>query len=127
MFFLLINCFDINSSDYFPFISHFKFSLILVYVSLYEKLSQMETIIRIKTNELTPDFLNKIKALFKNEETLEISISPVSDFGLTKKESKKAYKERVINAIKNLESKKNIVTFSDKEFESLSKDLLDEK
>jgi hypothetical protein len=126
MFFLLINCFDINSSDYFPFISHFKFSLILIYVSLYEKLSQMETIIRIKTNELTPDFLNKIKALFKNEETLEISISPVSDFGLTKKESKKAYKERVINAIKNLESKKNIVTFSENEFERLTKDLLNE-
>jgi PHD/YefM family antitoxin component YafN of YafNO toxin-antitoxin module len=126
MFFLLINCFDINSSDYFPFISHFKFSLILIYVSLYEKLSQMETIIRIKTNELTPDFLNKIKALFKNEETLEISISPVSDFGLTKKESKKSYKERVIKAIKNLESKKNIVTFSENEFERLSKDLLNE-
>jgi hypothetical protein len=86
----------------------------------------METIFRLKTDELTPDFLNKIKALFKNEETLEISISPVSDFGLTKKESKKAYKERVINAIKNLESKKNIVTFSENEFERLSKDLLNE-
>ena len=87
----------------------------------------METIIRLKTTELNLDFLNKIKELFKNEEALEISISPVSDFGLTKKESNKAYKDRINRAIENLDAKKNVITFSDNEFESLTSDLLNDK
>ena len=49
----------------------------------------METIFRIKPNELTLDFLDKVKTLFGNEDVIEISISPVSDFGLTKKEGRK--------------------------------------
>ena len=69
-------------------------------------------------------FLDKIKALFNNEETLEISISPVSDFGLTKKESAKAYKKRINRAIENLETNKSVVVLSDKELENLSSDLL---
>ena len=63
----------------------------------------METIFRIKPNELTIDFLDKVKSLFKNEEVIEISISPMSDFGLTKKEDKKGYEDRVNKAINNLE------------------------
>lgn len=66
----------------------------------------METIFRIKPNELTIDFLDKVKALFKNEEVIEISISPMSDFGLTKKEDKKKYQDRVVRAIDKLEGKK---------------------
>jgi hypothetical protein len=84
----------------------------------------METIIRIKTSDLTPDFLNKIKTLFKNEESLEISITPVSDFGLTKKESQEEYIKRVNDAIGNLEGKKDTIGFSQGEFESLTIDLL---
>ena len=84
----------------------------------------METIIRIKPNELTPDLLNKIKALFKNEEALEIVISPVSDFGLTKKEGRTAYINRVNKAIRNLEANKDTISLSENEFESLTKDLL---
>lgn len=87
----------------------------------------METIIRIKANELTPDFLDKIKALFKNEESLEIVISPISDFGLTKKETRKAYINRVSKAIKNLEANKDTVTFPEDEFESLTNNLLNER
>ena len=87
----------------------------------------METIIRIKPNELTPDFLNKIKALFKNEKALEIAISPVSDFGLTKKESRKTYINRINKAIENLEANKDTVSFSDNEFEILTNDLLNNK
>lgn len=59
----------------------------------------METIFRIKPNELTIDFLDKVKTLFKNDEVIEISISPLSDFGLTKKEDKKGYEERIKKAI----------------------------
>ncbi len=87
----------------------------------------METIIRIKPSELTLDFLNNIKALFKDEEALEIAISPVSDFGLTKKEGRKVYINRINKAIANLESKRNTISFSDTEFETLSNDLLNSK
>ncbi len=84
----------------------------------------METIIRIKPEELTLDLLNRIKALFENEESLEIVISPVSDFGLTKKESRKAYINRVNKAIENLEKNNDTVSFSYDEFEKLTNDLL---
>lgn len=84
----------------------------------------METIIRIKPNELTPALLDRIKALFKNEEALEIVISPVSDFGLTKKEGRRAYINRVNKAIQNLEANKDTVSLSENEFEGLTKDLL---
>jgi hypothetical protein len=87
----------------------------------------METIIKIKTSDLTPDFLNNIKTLFKNEEALEISITPVSDFGLTKKETREDYKKRVNDAIGNLEGKKDTIGFSSGEFESLTIDLLSSK
>jgi hypothetical protein len=84
----------------------------------------METVIRIRSNELTPDFLNKIKALFNNEEELEISISPVSDFGLNKKESREEYVNRVNNAIRNLDKQTSNVSLSDSDFENLTNDLL---
>jgi len=87
------------------------------------KIIKMETIIKIKPSELTLDFLDKIKTLFKNEEAIEISISSVSDFGLTNKESQKGYEERVRKAIKNLETRKDTVSFSEDEFESLINDL----
>lgn len=83
----------------------------------------METIFRIKPNELTADFLDKLKILFQNEEAIEITISPLSDFGLTKKEDKKEYQNRVNKAIKNLEENKNTVSFSADEFETLANDL----
>lgn len=84
----------------------------------------METVIRIRSNELTPDLFNKIKALFNKEEELEISISPVSDFGLNKKEGREEYVKRVNKAIKNLEKRKDVVSLSDNDFEDLTTDLL---
>jgi hypothetical protein len=87
----------------------------------------METIIRVKYNELTLDFLNKIKELFKNEDALEISISPVTDFGLTKREGRKEYITRINKAIKNLEEGKGTVSLSEDEFETLANDLLTTK
>jgi hypothetical protein len=87
----------------------------------------METIIRIKPSELTLDFLNNIKALFKDEEALEIAISPVSDFGLSKREGRKVYVNRLNKAIENLKSNKETVSFSESEFDTLSNDLLKSK
>lgn len=83
----------------------------------------METIFRIKPSELTLDFLDKVKTLFRNDEAIEISISSVSDFGLTKKEDGKGYEDRVTKAIKNLEGDKDTISFSEDEFESLIIDL----
>jgi diphthamide synthase (EF-2-diphthine--ammonia ligase) len=83
----------------------------------------METVIRIKPSELTPDFIDKVKRLFKNDEAIEISISSVSDFGLTKEEDKKGYEDRVNRAIKNLEENRDTISFSEGEFESLINDL----
>ena len=84
----------------------------------------METVIRLKPSELTTDFIEKVRTLFKNDEAIEISISSVSDFGLTKKESKKAYKDRIVKAIENLEGNKSTVSFSGEEFDILINDLL---
>ncbi|MCX6236214.1 MAG: hypothetical protein NTY07_01440 [Bacteroidia bacterium] len=83
----------------------------------------METVIRIKPSELTPDFIHKLKALLKNDTAVEISISSVSDFGLTTKEGQKEYEDRLNRAIKNLEENKDTVSFSEDEFESLINDL----
>jgi len=83
----------------------------------------METIFRIKTSELTPDFIDKIKTFFKNDEAIEISISSVSDFGLTKKKAKLECKDRVNKAIKNLGANRDTISFSEDEFESLVNDL----
>jgi len=83
----------------------------------------METIFRIKPSELTLDFLDKVKTLFSGDDSIEISISSVSDFGLTKKEGRKEYEDRVTKAIKNLEQNKDTVSFSEDEFESFINDL----
>ena len=83
----------------------------------------METIIRISPSELTPDFIDKVKSLFQNDKAIEISISSVSDFGLTKKEDNKGYEDRINRAIKNLEENKDTISFSTDEFESLINDL----
>jgi len=83
----------------------------------------METIIRISPSELTPDFIDKVKSLFQNDKAIEISISSVSDFGLTKKEDHKGYEDRINRAIKNLEENTDTISFSADEFESLINDL----
>ena len=47
----------------------------------------------------------------------------MSDFGLTKKEGRKKYEERVSKAINNLEGNKDTISFSEDEFDSLINDL----
>jgi len=87
----------------------------------------METTIRITPGELTPALLSKIKALFEDEILLEITITPVSDFGLTVNENGEEYKARINNAIENLDSGKGVVSFSETEFGSLANNLLSGK
>lgn len=97
------------------------------FVNLLVNNLSMETTIRIKNSELNSDFIDKIKVLFKNDEELEISISPVPDFGLSKNESRETYVKRIKHAINNLEKKDNIVSLSDTEFDALSNDLMESK
>lgn len=87
----------------------------------------METTIRVKRNELTPELLKKIKALFKSEKELEITVSSVSDFGLSKKEGRDEYVRRIKKAIKNLDSGEDTVSLSEKEFNALTRDLSSNK
>ena len=84
----------------------------------------METTIRLKSSELTPAFVEKLKAFFEKDDELEIAITPISDFGLNSKESEEKYMDRVNRAIKNLENSEDISSFSEDEFESLTKYLL---
>jgi hypothetical protein len=62
--------------------------------------------------------------LFKNDDALEISITPISDFGLSNKiETREEYEKRINKAIKNIEDKNNVIAFTSHEFNSLSNDL----
>jgi hypothetical protein len=66
----------------------------------------------------------KLELYVSNPEELEISISPVFDFGLNKKESREEYVNRVNKAIRNLDKQTSNVTLSDSDFENLTNDLL---
>lgn len=81
----------------------------------------METTIRIKSSELTNDFFEKIKILFKDEDEIEISFTSVPDYGLTQKENATEYEERINKAIRNLESRNNIVSITEKDLDSMIK------
>ena len=81
----------------------------------------METTIRISPDELTPVWLKKIKALFENEEKLEIVIRPVKELSSVTGESREEYITRINNAIENLELDKGTITLTKEEFEKLIK------
>ncbi|MBK8807909.1 MAG: hypothetical protein IPO21_15195 [Bacteroidales bacterium] len=83
----------------------------------------METIIRLKYNELTPLLLEKIQHFFKGNDNLEIAIKSVDDFGLTDEETPELYEKRIIKSIDNLEHNRNIVTFTADEFDKHTQNL----
>jgi len=78
----------------------------------------METIYKIKANELDINFIESIKALFEDNEIL-ISIVPVN-------KSKKLtvqYSKKILDAVKNINSG-NVVDLTGDEFETLTKKLM---
>jgi len=87
----------------------------------------METTIKISPNELTPSWLKKVKALFEDEEKLEITIKPVHNFNFKLNENKEEYFSRINSAILNLESNKDTITFSKEEYENLIENLMNKK
>jgi len=79
----------------------------------------METTIRISPNELTPAWLKKVKALFENENELQITIKPLKKSNLIVSESGEEYITRVNRAIENIESGEEIVSLSASEFDKV--------
>jgi hypothetical protein len=84
----------------------------------------MLTTIRISLGELTTSWLKKVKALFENEEELEIIIKPVIRSGLFVSETREEYVSRVNKAIENLETGSDTVSFPEDGFETLTNDLM---
>jgi len=84
----------------------------------------METVFRLKISELNESFLETIRTLFKNEKEIEVNVSPITDFDLNITETKAEYTKRIDEAINNIENNKNVVSFSEKEFEDLTQNLL---
>ncbi|NLA49664.1 MAG: hypothetical protein GX876_09410 [Bacteroidales bacterium] len=79
----------------------------------------METTIRISPEELTSEWLKRVKALFEDEDSLEITIRPASVPTSEVNEDSTAYFSRINNAIDNLESGKDTITLSKDEFSKL--------
>jgi hypothetical protein len=87
----------------------------------------METTIRISPNELTPAWLKKVKALFENENELQITIRPLTRSDLIVNESREEYKTRVNRAIDNIESGKDVISLSASQFDKLADQLLNKR
>jgi septation ring formation regulator EzrA len=86
----------------------------------------METTIRISPNELTPEWLKKIKALFENENELQITIKPLKQKFLVN-ENQEEYVTRVNNAIEKLESGTDVISLLPSDLDKLSDELLSKK
>jgi antitoxin YefM len=81
----------------------------------------METIFKLKAKELDRSFIDSIKNLFKDRE-IEISIKPVLDeteYLL----NTPANKKQLLDAINEVKENKNLISFTGKEFEELTKNL----
>ncbi len=76
----------------------------------------MNAVFRISLSELTPGFITDLKKIFRENQKLELTIEPVNDFGLNRKESKEVYFRRINQSLKNLEENKS-VSFSEEEFD----------
>lgn len=87
----------------------------------------METTIRISPKELTPAWLKKVKALFENENELQITIKPSKRSYFAANESNEEYITRVNKAIENIESREDVVSLSAAEFDKLADQLLNER
>ena len=67
----------------------------------------MESTFVLRRNELTNDFVETIKTLFKNQEELQITVTASQDFGLNKIEDSELYWKRLNKAANNVEQRNN--------------------
>lgn len=82
----------------------------------------MDATIRISLNELTPDFIDDLKRLFKENEEIELTIGRVNDFGLNRKETKEEYLTRIAQVLQSLEKGRS-VSFSEDELDKYANQL----
>ncbi len=77
----------------------------------------MQSVYRLNAEELDYQFLESIKSLFKNKE-IEIIVSEVDETAYLMSTS--ANRKHLLNAIKNIEARKNVVTVDINELEALA-------
>ena len=76
----------------------------------------MEAAYRLNVTEL-PDFMKALKALFKKEAVLEVTVNTIPKNSLAYKETREEYFARIDQSIKDLDERKNVVSFTGEEFE----------
>lgn len=81
----------------------------------------MITTLNLSADEFTIELFEQIKKMFAGSQHLRIEISNSVDAV----EKKEEYKARILRAIDNVENKKNSASFSEKEFDELSQNLLE--
>jgi len=82
----------------------------------------METVFRLKANELDNGFIDSLKNLFKDRE-IEISIKPTQDETEFLFKTP-ANKKELLAAIKEVKKNENLIRFSGKEFDELYEKML---
>ena len=78
----------------------------------------MDTTFVLQKEELTADFIENVKNIFKKSRLLQITISDSEDFDLYKKETEIEYFARLENAINSLETNK--LSFTENEFDAIT-------
>ena len=84
----------------------------------------MESTFVLRRSELTSDFIETIKTLFKNQEELQITVTASQDFGLNKVEDSELYWKRLNKAAHNVELRNEVVEMSETELDEFAADLL---
>lgn len=92
----------------------------VLFIYICNKSQCMRTNIVLKKEELTPEFLNHIKGMFKDADELRISIAESEDFDLYQEETKDEYFDRLERAMNEMEDKK--VSFKEEEFFKMARD-----
>ncbi|MCF8374398.1 MAG: hypothetical protein K9H64_22445 [Bacteroidales bacterium] len=84
----------------------------------------MEAVFRLKVSEIDEAFLKVIKSLFVKDKEIEVTFNSSTGIDLFEHESREQYFNRLDKAIENVENGVNLVSFSEEEFDELTKNLL---
>ncbi|HLG36167.1 MAG TPA: hypothetical protein VI757_14915 [Bacteroidia bacterium] len=84
----------------------------------------MQTTFRINVTDINENFLKVLRALLKKNKKAEITVQSVSESSATERDASRLYWEEIASRIKNAELGKNLVSFSEDEFENFSNELL---
>ncbi len=80
----------------------------------------MEATIKLKLNEITPDFIKNLKTLFGSDKQVQITIQSLADHKLNTKETKEEYFARINNTLRKLQEGKAIY-FSEQELDEYAR------